>query len=87
MTVPPCPSIMHRTHRPRRAAGGSRPRRRHHHRRHRAGAARAETALVARQPGVVAGLDLALLAFRLIDPAIEIKVRAAGRHPRRSRAT
>jgi nicotinate-nucleotide pyrophosphorylase (carboxylating) len=32
--------------------------------------ARAETALVARQAGVVAGLDLALLAFRLIDPAI-----------------
>jgi nicotinate-nucleotide pyrophosphorylase (carboxylating) len=32
--------------------------------------ARAATALVARQPGVVAGLDLALLAFRLIDPAI-----------------
>jgi nicotinate-nucleotide pyrophosphorylase (carboxylating) len=33
-------------------------------------AARAETALAARQAGVVAGLDLALLAFRLIDPAI-----------------
>jgi nicotinate-nucleotide pyrophosphorylase (carboxylating) len=32
--------------------------------------ARAETALVARQAGVVAGLDLALLAFRLVDPAI-----------------
>ena len=32
--------------------------------------ARAETALVARQPGVVAGLDFALTAFRLIDPAI-----------------
>jgi nicotinate-nucleotide pyrophosphorylase (carboxylating) len=31
---------------------------------------RAETALVARQPGVLAGLDLALMAFRLIDPAI-----------------
>src|SRR5712671_6646767 len=31
--------------------------------------ARAATALVARQPGVVAGLDLALLAFRLADPA------------------
>jgi nicotinate-nucleotide pyrophosphorylase (carboxylating) len=30
----------------------------------------AETALVARQDGVVAGLDLALLAFKLIDPAI-----------------
>lgn len=31
-------------------------------------------ALVARQPGVVAGLDLALLAFRLIDPRIEARV-------------
>jgi nicotinate-nucleotide pyrophosphorylase (carboxylating) len=29
------------------------------------------TALVARQDGVVAGLDFALTAFRLIDPAIE----------------
>jgi nicotinate-nucleotide pyrophosphorylase (carboxylating) len=36
--------------------------------------ARAETALVARQPGVVAGLDLAALAFRLIEPAIEIEI-------------
>jgi len=36
--------------------------------------ARAETALVARQSGVVAGLDLAALAFRLIEPAIEIEV-------------
>ncbi|MEI7872310.1 MAG: carboxylating nicotinate-nucleotide diphosphorylase [Alphaproteobacteria bacterium] len=34
----------------------------------------AETALVARQPGVVAGLDAAALAFRLIDPAIEIAI-------------
>jgi nicotinate-nucleotide pyrophosphorylase (carboxylating) len=32
--------------------------------------ARAETALVARAPGLVAGLDLALLAFKLLDPAI-----------------
>jgi len=32
--------------------------------------AAAETALVARQAGVVAGLDLALLAFKLVDPAI-----------------
>jgi nicotinate-nucleotide pyrophosphorylase (carboxylating) len=39
--------------------------------------ARAETALVARQPGVVAGLDLAALAFRLIEPAIEIEVERA----------
>ncbi len=36
--------------------------------------ARAETALVARQPGVVAGLDIAALAFRLIDPTIEIRI-------------
>jgi len=36
--------------------------------------ARAATALVARQPGVVAGLDLARLAFRLIDPAIETAI-------------
>jgi nicotinate-nucleotide pyrophosphorylase (carboxylating) len=36
--------------------------------------ARAATALVARQPGVVAGLDLARLAFRLVDPAIEMKI-------------
>jgi nicotinate-nucleotide pyrophosphorylase (carboxylating) len=30
--------------------------------------------LVARQPGVVAGLDLAALAFTLIDPAIRIEI-------------
>ncbi len=36
--------------------------------------AQAETALVARKPGVVAGLDLALLAFELIDPAIKAAV-------------
>ena len=34
----------------------------------------AETALVARQPGIVAGLDAASLAFRLIDPAIEVAI-------------
>ncbi|WP_395451376.1 carboxylating nicotinate-nucleotide diphosphorylase [Aminobacter sp. UC22_36] len=34
----------------------------------------ASVVLAARQPGVVAGLDLAALAFRLIDPAIEMKV-------------
>ena len=33
--------------------------------------ARTETALMARQNGVVAGLDFALTAFRLIDPAID----------------
>jgi len=31
----------------------------------------AKTALVARKPGVVAGLDVALLAFALVDPAIK----------------
>jgi nicotinate-nucleotide pyrophosphorylase (carboxylating) len=36
--------------------------------------ARARAVLSARQPGVVAGLDLALTAFRLIDPAIEVEV-------------
>lgn len=37
-------------------------------------AAWAETALVARQPGIVAGLDAAALAFRLVDPLIEITI-------------
>lgn len=31
-------------------------------------------ALIARQPGVVAGLDFALMAFRLIDPRIDFMV-------------
>jgi nicotinate-nucleotide pyrophosphorylase (carboxylating) len=35
---------------------------------------RATTLLVARQAGVVAGLDLARLAFELIDPAIEMRI-------------
>jgi nicotinate-nucleotide pyrophosphorylase (carboxylating) len=34
----------------------------------------AKTALVARKPGVVAGLDVALLAFALIDPAIKASI-------------
>ena len=34
----------------------------------------AETALVARQAGVVAGLDVAALAFRLVDPAIRVGI-------------
>jgi nicotinate-nucleotide pyrophosphorylase (carboxylating) len=38
------------------------------------GDSQAETALVARAPGLVAGLDLALLAFKLIDPAIRATV-------------
>ena len=37
-------------------------------------AARARTALVARQPGVVAGLDAAAMAFRLVEPSIEIAI-------------
>ncbi len=36
--------------------------------------ARTETALVARQNGIVAGLDFAVAAFRLIDPAIDCMV-------------
>lgn len=36
--------------------------------------AKAKTVLVARQPGIVAGLDLAATAFRLIDPAIKIEI-------------
>jgi nicotinate-nucleotide pyrophosphorylase (carboxylating) len=34
----------------------------------------ARTALVARQPGVVAGLDAAALAFRLVEPAITVAI-------------
>jgi nicotinate-nucleotide pyrophosphorylase (carboxylating) len=34
----------------------------------------ARTALAARQPGIVAGLDLARLAFELIDPSVRIEV-------------
>src|SRR5258708_17240837 len=37
-------------------------------------AARGGAALVARQVGIIAGLDLASLAFRLLDPAIEFRV-------------
>lgn len=37
----------------------------------------ARTVLAARQSGVVAGLDLAMLAFRLIDPHVEISVERA----------
>jgi len=36
--------------------------------------ARTVCAMVARQPGVVAGLDYALTAFRLIDPGIQVSV-------------
>lgn len=34
----------------------------------------AKTALIARQPGVVAGLDLALLAFQLIEPSLSVAI-------------
>lgn len=37
--------------------------------------AQAETRLVARQAGVLAGLDLARIAFQLIDPAVSMTVR------------
>ena len=36
--------------------------------------ARTDTVLAARQPGVVAGLDFALTAFRLLDPTIAIQI-------------
>jgi nicotinate-nucleotide pyrophosphorylase (carboxylating) len=35
---------------------------------------RATVALVARQPGVLAGLDIAAMAFRLIDPTVLLEV-------------
>jgi nicotinate-nucleotide pyrophosphorylase (carboxylating) len=42
---------------------------------------RAKVSLAARQAGVVAGLDLALMAFRLIDPAITASIsRVDGSH-------
>src|SRR5688500_8849152 len=39
--------------------------------------ARAEPAMVARQAGIVAGLDVSSRAFRLVDPAIEIRIARA----------
>ncbi len=36
---------------------------------------RASAAFVARQAGTLAGLDLAVLAFRLVDPAVELDIR------------
>ena len=48
---------------------------------------RATTHVVARQQGTVAGLDLARLAFELIDPAIADACRARRRCGRRARAT
>ena len=43
--------------------------------------AMARVALVARQPGVVAGLDLALLAFRLVHPRIDAVVERPDGNP------
>lgn len=37
--------------------------------------ARAESALIARKPGVLAGLDFALTAFRLIDPTVTARIK------------
>lgn len=37
--------------------------------------ARVQMDLVARRPGIVAGIDFAVMACRLIDPAIEVSVR------------
>ncbi|MGC1302216.1 MAG: carboxylating nicotinate-nucleotide diphosphorylase [Caulobacteraceae bacterium] len=34
----------------------------------------ARAALAAREPGVVAGLDVAVMAFRLVDPALKVEV-------------
>jgi nicotinate-nucleotide pyrophosphorylase (carboxylating) len=36
--------------------------------------ARAKAALAAREPGVVAGLDLAVMAFRLVDPELKVEI-------------
>ena len=36
--------------------------------------AHASATLTAREPGVVAGLDLAVMAFRLVDPALQVQV-------------
>ena len=36
--------------------------------------ARAKAALAAREPGVVAGLDVAIMAFRLVDPELQVQV-------------
>ena len=36
--------------------------------------AAARTVIAARQPGRIAGLDLALMAWRLLDPAIEVEI-------------
>jgi nicotinate-nucleotide pyrophosphorylase (carboxylating) len=49
--------------------------------------ARAETALVARQQGVIAGLDFSSLAFRLLDPAIALSVVRADGSPIRAGET
>jgi nicotinate-nucleotide pyrophosphorylase (carboxylating) len=40
--------------------------------------AKVEAVIAARQPGIVAGLDAALLAFELLDPALQIEPLCAG---------
>ena len=62
----------HRADRPCGAVRGSRPRRRHHHRRDRAGRAPSRRRSRRVSPGL-AGLDAALLAFELPDPALHIE--------------
>jgi nicotinate-nucleotide pyrophosphorylase (carboxylating) len=42
---------------------------------------RTRAVIAARQPGIVAGLDCARIAFRLIDPAIEIAIHRADGDP------
>ena len=46
--------------------------------------AQIEAVIAARQPGVVAGLDAALLAFELVDPGIAHRAPARGRRPHRA---
>ena len=43
-------------------------------------AARARGVLVARKPGIVAGLDVALAAFRLLDPKVALEVWCSDGH-------
>ena len=40
-------------------------------------ARQARAVIAARQPGIVAGLDLAKAAFRLLDPALSFETRIA----------
>ncbi len=47
--------------------------------------ARVEAVIAARQPGVVAGLEAALLAFELLEPALSHRAPARRRRPGRAR--